>query len=197
MSQRGPRGRGLGVYLTEHGPYYWGSNLPDTGLGLYVTEHGPYYWGSNLPQTGLGDGLGDFMCWDDDCWFGRDAVAQLNVYYEAADKPADFAAAVEDINRRLDNVGVHWPFSRFCCHLKDIGLDAQKVTQALAAAHKMPAPVVSEPTQSPTSEGLRVFGAIAKGLLILGGAGLAVWGGAVAYRSYQRRHGLAGYRRRR
>ena len=123
--------------------------------------------------------LGDIVCLDSDCDFGRAAVAALKQVFMSVGSPTAFAPAVAVLVRRAagHEAKTHWPFSNYCCAWKDIGVDAQQLTAQLARAGGVYAPPPPAPVPSPTE----TIWSAAK-ILLWSAVGLTVLvGGAVAY----------------
>lgn len=138
--------------------------------------------------------FGDIICVEGDCAIGESAVRQMQTTFEQLGRPpahaATVAALVADFNAANSGWQRQIPFTTRCCVIKDIGRQAEQVTQAMLRGQgAAPPPPHGTSTPSPSDR----FGGAAALLLAVVAAGAiayaaapAVAGSAVA-RRFRRR----------
>lgn len=149
---------------------------------------------------GTSNGLNDIICVEGDCLIGETLVNQMSAFYQnsltTASNPDDFSAhfkssvdsIVSSFNDANGSFWRHFPFSPTCCSIKEIGNQAQSLTQAMSQylGTASPAPV---DTKGLTADIPNPFTAIASLSTLVtvvawvGGVGLALYIGSKVYRS--------------
>lgn len=104
--------------------------------------------------------MGDWICTEGDCKIGKAAIDQMLQFFaalKAKNQHKSFEPAVEAIyasyEKQEKQLSRHVPFSTVCCAIKEIGKQAQEVTQQMAAATGSKAPPGTLPKPQPTDWG--------------------------------------------
>jgi hypothetical protein len=136
-----------------------------------------------LVTTRTATPLGDWVCIEGDCQFGRQKVAEMvHMHRNLPDKAVaeKFAPTVRSIKSQFDDLNSSWstwvPFHTVCCRIKSVGVQAEEITQQMATASGAPAPKRSGAVD-PFRPGQGPLAPIST--LIKWGTGILVVGGAV------------------
>lgn len=156
---------------------------------------------TKIGNAGSLNGLNDIICVEGDCLIGQTLVNQMSAFYQnaltTASNPDDFSthfkssvdSIVSSFNDANGSFWRHFPFSPTCCSIKEIGNQAQSLTQSMsqflgvAAPSQVDTKGITADIPNPLS-GIASLGTLVTVIAWVGGLGIALYIGNKVYRSF-------------